>query len=269
MNYTLSEARKIFKNAKGVSFVRVGEVELRSLIYDDNKMMYSNAGFYGDNDALLSWKKKYMSSIVNADLLMNVYTCNSFTITSKLLMDVGLFKDTIPYWEEDLSFWLDVLDDMADIKQEIGIISYFADEMKSQQKHLDKIHNRKISNKFSYIQTYNTCGGGPHKDFFETLEIMKKKIDKSTADYFLVSCGCYGLLLCDYIKDKGKNAIYVGGQLQLLFGLKGARWDERKNISKLYNKYWKYPNKKPKNYKTIEGGCYWEGTEDSKGGDFT
>ncbi|MAN64475.1 MAG: hypothetical protein CMI60_21295 [Parvibaculum sp.] len=171
-------------------------------------------------------------------------------------MDIGLYKNCIPFWEEDLSFWLDLLDDLNN--KEVGIISYFAEDMKSQTKNIDKIHNRKINNKFSFIQTYNTCGGGPHKDFYETLDILKKKIDKSTADYFLVSCGCYGLLLCDHIKKQGKNAIYCGGQLQLLFGLKGSRWDKRENISKLYNKYWKYSNKKPKNYEKIEGGCYWE-----------
>jgi len=74
----------------------------------------------------------------------------------------------------------------------------------------------------------------------------------------LVSAGCYGLPLCDAIKNDGKKAIYVGGLLQLLFGLRGKRWDKRKELDKFYNDYWKYPTEKPKNGELVEGGCYWK-----------
>jgi hypothetical protein len=56
-------------------------------------------------------------------------------------------------------------------------------------------------------------------------------------------------------KEKISN-IY-GGNLQLLFGIKGKRWENSKNIK--FNEHWTYPldEDKPKNYKKIEGGCYW------------
>jgi len=43
----------------------------------------------------------------------------------------------------------------------------------------------------------------------------------------------------------------------MLFGLKGARWDNRSDMNKYYNEHWKYPIKKPDNWNKVEGGCYW------------
>jgi UDP-arabinose 4-epimerase len=56
------------------------------------------------------------------------------------------------------------------------------------------------------------------------------------------------------------TAIAMGGGSQLLFGLKGHRWDTHSVLSKLYNKNWMYPLEEdtPENAKTIEmGGPYW------------
>ena len=43
-------------------------------------------------------------------------------------------------------------------------------------------------------------------------------------DIALLGCGGYGLPLCHFIKTKlNKSAIYIGGGLQLLFGVFGGR----------------------------------------------
>jgi len=256
MNYTLSEVRTKFAENKGFNVIRVGECEIRSILYNDNKTMYTNAGFYGDGHDLQKWKAQYIHSIMNSDILMDVYSCDAFKQTSKLLIDLNIWKNCVPYWEEDISFWIDLCDSLID--KEICIVSYFAPEMQQQRKMLSQIHGRPMEHNFTFIETWNTVEGNkPHENFFETLGELKKKIDKSNAEHFLISCGCYGLLLCYYIKSKNKNAIYVGGQLQLLFGLKGKRWDDRQRISTLYNEHWKYPTKKPKGFENIESGCYW------------
>ena len=58
-----------------------------------------------------------------------------------------------------------------------------------------------------------------------------------------------------------KSAIYVGGGLQLLFGVKGKRWLEHLVIEKLIreNRNFISPSGKEimKNNHNIEGGCYW------------
>ena len=44
-------------------------------------------------------------------------------------------------------------------------------------------------------------------------------------DIALLGCGCYGHPLCDFIRNElNKSAIYIGGGLQLLFGVMGGRW---------------------------------------------
>ena len=60
---------------------------------------------------------------------------------------------------------------------------------------------------------------------------------------------------------KGKSAIYVGGVLQMYFGILGNRWlKERPEIVKLYrNQHWTRPktHERPKNSVKVENGCYW------------
>jgi len=57
----------------------------------------------------------------------------------------------------------------------------------------------------------------------------------------------------------GKQAIHLGGATQILFGIRGARWDEMETYRKLYNKHWIRPNEMevPKDANRIEDGCYW------------
>ena len=59
----------------------------------------------------------------------------------------------------------------------------------------------------------------------------------------------------------GKSAIYVGGVLQMYFGVYGERWlRERKEVMKMYkNKHWSRPKEleKPKGFEQVEGSAYW------------
>ena len=82
-------------------------------------------------------------------------------------------------------------------------------------------------------------------------------------DIALVSCGGYGLPLCNYIKTTmNKSAIYVGGGLQLLFGVMGKRWENNEMWNKIIRendtKFIKPSGDEIiQNNKTIENGCYW------------
>ena len=93
-------------------------------------------------------------------------------------------------------------------------------------------------------------------NFFKRLDEIKDKYDVA-----LVSCGGYGNLVCSYIYKCGKSAIYVGGVLQMYWGILGTRWFEnRPDIIRLFlNKSWNRPtnNEKPKNHNNIENSCYW------------
>ena len=111
------------------------------------------------------------------------------------------------------------------------------------------------------IKSEQTNGGGTgnNKPFKESMELMEAKILKSDFDVAIIGCGAYGLPLASVCKDMGKQAIHIGGGLQILFGIKGKRWDVHPEISAMYNDYWVRPmdNEKTINFQSIEGGTYW------------
>lgn len=108
-----------------------------------------------------------------------------------------------------------------------------------------------------------TQGGEHSRGFTIEFEDFKKSVERmiDTFDIALVSCGGYANPICSFIYEKGKSAIYVGGVLQMYFGIYGSRWlKERPEIIQLFsNKHWTRPdvNERPKNNDTIEDGCYW------------
>ena len=63
-------------------------------------------------------------------------------------------------------------------------------------------------------------------NWFEALEYMHQESKKIDYDIALIGCGAYGFPLASMIKQDGKIAVHMGGSLQLLFGIKGARWDQ-------------------------------------------
>jgi hypothetical protein len=66
----------------------------------------------------------------------------------------------------------------------------------------------------------------PHASWFETLEQMKTDIAKIDFDVALLSCGSYALPLGVFIEKKlNRKAVYVGGILQIFFGITGRRYD--------------------------------------------
>lgn len=108
------------------------------------------------------------------------------------------------------------------------------------------------------------------KDWFEALNYMKNEIDKIDYDICLIGCGAYGFPLAAHVKRMGKKAIHLGGALQLLFGIKGNRWENptygvkewgipKSFYSNLMNEHWVKPDQedRPINANDVEGACYW------------
>lgn len=115
--------------------------------------------------------------------------------------------------------------------------------------------------------------GGKSNEFatwFDALNYMKAEIDKVDYDICIIGCGAYGFHLAAHVKRMGKKAIHMGGVTQMLFGIKGNRWEDPEycipeiGISKgfykqLFNEYWVKPWDiyRPQNAETVEGACYW------------
>ncbi len=99
------------------------------------------------------------------------------------------------------------------------------------------------------------------KDWFEALDTMKARIDATDYDICIIGCGAYGFPLAAHVKRSGKKAVHMAGATQLLFGIKGKRWEEYIvwPYMNLFNEHWVRPgeNEKPKNAAIVEGACYW------------
>lgn len=145
---------------------------------------------------------------------------------------------------------------------------------KQYQKRELLFENKDVLPKFeslTVIRAIQSLGGNSQfKDWFEALEYMKNEIDKVDYDICLIGAGAYGFPLAAHVKRQGKQGIHLGGALQLLFGIKGKRWenpnysldwnlekDTYKNL--LNNKNWLRAdeNETPKTASNVEGGCYW------------
>ncbi|WP_304323135.1 hypothetical protein [Phocaeicola plebeius] len=126
--------------------------------------------------------------------------------------------------------------------------------------------------KLEVIQAVQSLGGNNNdfKDWFEALQWMKDEIDKKDYDICLIGCGAYGFPLAAHVKKQGKKAVHLGGALQLLFGIKGKRWENPNygvkewgipygSYSSLINEYWVRPGDlgRPQNAEQVEGACYW------------
>lgn len=99
------------------------------------------------------------------------------------------------------------------------------------------------------------------KNWFDALESMKKQISEEDFDICILGCGAYGFPLAAFVKELGKKAIHLGGVTQLLFGIKGSRWENYLvyPYENLFNEYWVRPGTtvRPKNADIVEGACYW------------
>lgn len=115
------------------------------------------------------------------------------------------------------------------------------------------------------LKAVQTIAGEKDERFetwFDALEWMYEEALKIDFDVAIIGCGAYGLPLAAKLKEAGKQAIHLGGATQILFGIRGKRWDEdenQKEVRKWYNDAWVYPSEKdvPRNAKSVEGGCYW------------
>lgn len=115
---------------------------------------------------------------------------------------------------------------------------------------------------FKFIKPPQTQGTQPSSEWDVELNRFCESINNIEFDVALCSCGGYGNLVCAYIyQTLKKSAIYVGGVLQMYFGVYGNRWlREHKDVMTLYlNSEWRRPsaNEKPSNHTKIESACYW------------
>ena len=109
------------------------------------------------------------------------------------------------------------------------------------------------------VQTIAYSEDARFESWFDALDYMFAEVMKEEFDVAIIGCGAYGFPLAAKIRAAGKTAVHLGGATQLLFGIKGKRWDTNKTVSALYNEHWVRPSAedRPQQAQTVEDGCYW------------
>lgn len=281
------EIIKLIKNGKPFTISRLGigpETYITYQYIKSNKINYSylhpktktlyNAGIYfekGDEHSLKLFIKAYDRAIFNSDILacMNIknveYIQQYFSQKYNLQNIYSRALEPFYQVQEGIKPWTHHL-----YGKKILVINPFVESFKKQMRNnfrIFKDDNKKIfleNQEFVWYKSYQTIAGNHiHSNWFETFMIMCQDISKLDFDVALLGCGGYGLPLCNFIKSKlNKSAIYIGGGLQLLFGVMGKRWENNdmwKKIIKENDCKFIRPNQEEmcENLNTIEYGCYW------------
>jgi len=228
----------------------------------------NNAGIYYRNEEdIIRYNKYYSNALKNSDG-MATWNDNAIREQNHFIDKYKLpklhYQVIEPFYQLDNNIipFTHYLND-----KKVLIISPFVESFKEQMdKGFQMYTNRNIFLKeqhLIYYKSLNTSAGNRiegHTNWMDTYLQMIKEIKELDFDVALVSCGGYGLPICNYIKEHmNKSAIYVGGGLQLLFGVIGNRWlsDDkwRTRIMESPSEFIR-PKEKQENSERVENSCY-------------
>ena len=253
---------------------RLGTVELACIVnYLKNQLtgekfyqgkiktpMKYNAGFFPCNDTMLDkFSRIILEDIQHLDVMaawnvnMEDYVVSKYASPSVTLVELAAI---FPLIENP---WMKALKG-----KKVLVIHPYKDSIISQYaKRQQLFPNTEILPDFELevIQAVQSVAGNwtAFPTWFDAYDSMCDDMAAKQFDIALIGAGAYGLPLAAFAKKMGKQAVHVGGSLQLLFGIKGKRWDGGDVDINFYNEHWvrPLPHEVPAGFDSVEGGCYW------------
>ena len=229
-----------------------------------------NAGIWPPNNTQFEkFAKAYETSLLHATR-MAVWKNPSAIPNEQQLM--------YRYCRETIQFPIDILDISALCdefndawthslaEKRVLVISSFGNLIYTQYQKIAFLHTKNLVPEFelSVLTPPRTNGLkislSTWEKEFELLKFqIQKNIDDFSPDIALVSAGAYGMPACDFLYQNDVSSIYVGGALQLYFGIWGTRWRTNSRVKNLSTEYWVDPPKKmkPNGSFLIEKSAYW------------
>ena len=225
--------------------------------------MTNNAGFFPADDASLdAFAKMFLEHLAQVDIMgvwFNQYedvVCNNWCRDAELVdLDcLEPFRFVNP-WSSRLA------------GRKVLVVHPFAESIKKQyaEKRRLLFPSPDVLPDFE-LKTLKSVQSiaGARVDFatwFDAYRYMCDEIARTDFDICLIGAGAYGLPLASFAKQQGKQAIHLGGVTQILFGIKGKRWEEEyaDSTAKLFNKHWvrPLPAETPAHTERVDRGCYW------------
>ena len=224
-----------------------------------NNQLYANAGIYIKDDSdFQNWSEMYINAIKNTDFLLQ-WSDSDKKLLGKIKRKDNISRSFIGLEPFTLnsSGWHYFLKD-----KKVLCISPFSKSIQKNIKNYNFIWNNAHIGQLYTIQTsYPEILEGKNPISWKIkLQNVVDEINKVDFDVATIGYGGFSLIIGEYIRSLGKTSIHLGGANQILYGIKGKRWD--KNFEK-YSWYggnhWIRPakNEVPEFSKMIEDGAYW------------
>lgn len=272
---SLEEQQKVFAKLidEGTPFFagRLGMTEtrmMRDLVFKYKESYDASleqlcrwSGFFPHDVSLLDkYKEIEIEALKNVDFLLRLRGRGENYLVKKYCRKDVVFANALGGYGNEYP-WTYALKG-----KKVLVIHPFADTIRQQYGKREFLfpHDPDILPEFELhtIKAVQTIAGQPDERFstwFDALSYMKDEIQKVDFDIALIACGAYGFPLGSYCKNLGKAAVHVGGDLQMLFGIMGSRWENLDVPKRLVNEYWVRPSDEetPKNANVVEGACYW------------
>lgn len=254
-------------------FCRLGAEEARTVIRWMHGFPYSrrnihnikfNAGVFPNDKATIDkFCETYTTAIKDADGIFT-WGCigESSCIKRYASKDVKLLSERMNYFLFYEDVWTLALEG-----KKVLVVHPFINTIKNQYKKREILFNSPKLPVFANIQFVKAIQSNAgenqylkYESWSEALKSMKLEIDKMDFEVALIAAGSYGLPLAAYVKSMGKQAIHIASNLQVLFGIRGRRWDNWSEWKPYFNENWAYPSddETPKGKNFVEGGSYWK-----------
>lgn len=151
----------------------------------------------------------------------------------------------------------------------VVVVHPFVTTIEQQMRHRDKIWGeRPVLPHFSLItlrMPQSPALNGAKHSFDTWLRLRDHifdQIEQLRFDVALIGAGAMSLPIVAFVKSLGRIGIHTGGPTQILFGIRGRRWEETREHSELqsqFNEYWTRPadSERPPEFRRVEQGGYW------------
>lgn len=252
---------------------RFGSVEIKAILYPKmpwplrmllKKRIFTtmqiNAGFFPVTEKSINkFSKLMLQNMKLLDVLGSWRMEERFLLKNFKLAKLVPLSQLEPYFQNNP--WSEVLEN-----KNVLVIHPFNKTIESQYNNKREVlfKDPRVLPKFKSLQTIKavqTIAGNESEfsSWFDALEFMKREIETKDFDIAIIGCGAYGFPLAAHVKRIGKKAIHLGGATQILFGIKGKRWEQNEKFKHIINEHFIFPSNddKPKNNKQVEDGCYW------------
>lgn len=270
--------KRLLEDSNRSIFVgRNGSIELAAMLSVnpmDPDVMERHTGIW-PSSSLHEWRLAYLKANRSCDVIAAGWfaplATQELELLRKINPNVGIvpLRALEPYYESDPSQrWTHCLRG-----KRVAVVNSFVDTMIKQLPKREQIWGEHFdsllpdANYLFYKTGFTPKMSGANRktrwathvtDWRSAANDIVESVVKYRADIVLIGCGGLSMIVANELKAHNVSTVVMGGAIQVLFGIKGHRWENHPIISKFWNDSWVYPSADecPELCNTVENGCY-------------